>query len=272
MSRPGATPPWRWRERECGWIAAALAVSCVVFSLWPQLDLTVSSWFVATGRGFVGNDFGAVVAMHAAVPWLGRAALVAGLLVALLGWWRPRWIRRHARRRAVALALCMLFGVGMLVNGVLKEQWGRSRPAAVVDFGGAVPFEPALRPGDLCRTNCSFVSGHAATGFAVLSVGLFAAPGRRRRWLLAGLAAGTVVGIGRIAQGGHFASDVVFAGLVVWASAAAVRHAWLLAKRRRLQRPAPSSAGSPVESQGTNATISVPAKIASMAGRTDTAT
>jgi len=40
-------------------------------------------------------------------------------------------------------------------------------------------------------------------------------------------------------QGGHFLSDVLFAGLLVWGSALLIRQLWLLGGLRRLRAPGP---------------------------------
>ena len=129
----------------------------------------------------------------------------------------------------------MLFrSAGLLVNSVFKAHWGRPRPHMVTEFGGGWTFQPALQTGGKCRGNCSFVSGHSATGYALMGLGMLGAARTRRRWLWVGGLAGFGLGVARIAQGGHFLSDVVFAGLVVWATHLAVREAWLrLAARRR---------------------------------------
>src|SRR5205807_2428943 len=67
--------------------------------------------------------------------------------------------------------------------------------------------------------NCAFVAGDAAAGYFLLAFALLAR--RRRALAIAGaLAAGTALGAVRVIQGGHFLSDVVFAGWfvggVVW--------------------------------------------------------
>jgi len=127
-------------------------------------------------------------------------------------------------------------GTGVVVNAILKENWGRPRPVDIQTFGGAGTFEPALHPSNQCNSNCSFVSGHAATGFTLLALGLLGAPATRRRWLLWGLAAGLSTGALRIAQGGHFLSDVLFSGLVIWLCGAALRTGYLYLRARRQRR------------------------------------
>jgi len=233
-----ALRPWRAREREWAALALATATACAVFSLWPQLDLWVSRGFYVDGLGFVGGRHALVLAVYEAVPWVTRALALLALLVALWTWRQPQRMPRHCRRRWAALGLGLLLGVGLVVNGVLKETSGRARPAAVQELGGAGRFEPALRPSQQCQRNCSFVSGHAASGFAVAAWGLFGTPARRRRWLLVGTVLGLGIGLGRIAQGGHFASDIVFAGLLVALVHAALREGWLRWRLRRSRHAA----------------------------------
>ncbi len=226
--------PWRQRDVEWGELALALALLCAVFTVWPQLDLRVSRHFVSDGVWW-GNAQVLVLAVYEAVPWVGRALALACLFLVLFGLWRPQQLPRHWRRRAAGLGLLMLLGVGGVVNGALKEGWGRARPVTMQAFGGVQPFTPALRPTFGCQTNCSFVSGHAATGFAVLGLGLFGGAAMRRRWWAYGMLAGLVVGFGRIAQGGHFLSDVLFAGWAMWATALVLRQLWLLHRVRQLR-------------------------------------
>jgi lipid A 4'-phosphatase len=228
---------WSWREREWSAVAWTGAVLCLVFSLWPELDLVLAAPFSDGKGGFIGNTQALVLATYHVVPWLGRGLAVAALVVTL---WPTHGLRGRPgvrwRRRWQALGLCLLIGVGLTVNGGLKTQWGRARPAEVVGLGGTAQFSPALRPVAQCRDNCSFVSGHAATGFALMAFGLLGTARQRRRWLVVGLCAGLWVGLGRMAQGGHFASDVLFAGLVIWICNAALREAWLQQVCRRRRR------------------------------------
>jgi len=229
---------WRWREREWSWIALLCAGLCLVFSVWPELDLHLSRQFLQPDGRFAGSDSALVLSIYRVVPWIGRGlALLALLLTVLPRSWQARWPGPRWRRRLLALGLSTWLGVGLTVNGVLKEHWGRARPSEVAVLGGTATFSPALRPVEQCRSNCSFVSGHAATGFALMSIGLFGSPRQRRRWLLVGAVAGLAVGTGRIAQGGHFGSDVLFSGLCVWLCHALLREIWLRLALRRRRRP-----------------------------------
>ncbi|MEW6446231.1 MAG: phosphatase PAP2 family protein [Pseudomonadota bacterium] len=224
------------------WLAVALS-SALLFSLWPGLDLAVSSLAYEPGAGFVGNRHAWVRLVYDSARWLTLAALLLGLMllggnfvVRLIespgedrgssgsepGGVRPRMVgifRPWPRRGAGAyLLLSLLLGPGLMVNEVLKEHWGRARPHQVSEFGGQSVFTPALRPAGNCDTNCSFVSGHSAIGFWWLALGLVW-PTWRWRAMALGLVLGGALGLARIMQGGHFVSDVVFSFLVVWGMA-----------------------------------------------------
>ena len=232
--------PWPARQREWLLLGANFLGLALLFSIWPGLDLAVSGFFyqapepgTAVGVGkFVGNQFAVIGWIHEALPWFGRASALVGLML-LLRTIRPGPIQLRWWRRWLALGLLMLLGNGLVVNGLLKEGWGRARPVDVQVFGGPASFSPALLASSQCQSNCSFVSGHAATGFGLLAVGMLGPAATRRRWLKVGLLAGLAAGLIRIAQGGHFLSDVLFSGWVMWLCAALLREAWLRLRLRR---------------------------------------
>ena len=239
--------PWPARQREWLLLGASFLGLALLFSIWPGLDLAASGFFYqapgpGTGAGvvgvgvgvgkFVGNQFAVIGWIHEALPWFGRASALVGLVL-LLRTSRPGPIQLRWWRRWLALGLLMLLGNGLVVNGLLKEGWGRARPVDVQVFGGPASFSPALLASSQCDSNCSFVSGHAATGFGLLAVGMLGPAATRRRWLKVGLLAGLAAGLIRIAQGGHFLSDVLFSGWVMWLCAALLREAWLRLRLRR---------------------------------------
>jgi membrane-associated phospholipid phosphatase len=221
-----------WRDA-LRWLAATLA-ALALFRLWPGLDLGVSAAaFDADGpRRFPFGEAAPVQWLYLAVPWLGRCALLAALVLAWRSGTPPRW-----RRRAQALLLALVLGLWGVVNIGLKDHWGRPRPTEVSAFGGPHPFQPAGRISAYCDTNCAFVSGHAATGFTLMAVGLLGAPATRRRWGWIGLVAGVLIGTGRVLQGGHFLSDIVFAGLAMQGVCLLVRAGWVRWRLRHRGTP-----------------------------------
>jgi lipid A 4'-phosphatase len=205
-------------------ILAAIGVLLVAL---PQIDLAISGFFYDPAHGFYLRPLLIVRFFYSLVWWISAAVLVATLSYLIASWtiYRHRETIVRGRRTALYLLLVLLIGPGLLVNGVFKDHWGRARPSQIVEFGGTKQFTPAAIPADQCPKNCSFVSGHASVGFYFLALG-FVLPRRRALWLTLGTAFGLGIGLVRIVQGGHFFSDVVFAGIIVYLTAL-VLHALL---------------------------------------------
>ena len=200
----------------------------MLFFLVPQVDLVTSGLFYDPERGFVLAGWPAVMLLYQGVPWIawGTLALVATGAFCLLILGRPLW--RLDRKALVFLVASMAAGPGLLANTLLKDNWGRARPVQIEAFGGTHRFTPAPLPAAECERNCAFVSGHAALGFSLVAFALLLPPGRsRRRGVAAALAFGALVGLGRMAQGAHFLSDVVYAGLLVYGTTALL-HWWIV--------------------------------------------
>lgn len=196
--------------------AAALALVTALFLLFPGIDLWAAGLFWRPGAGFFLSHWPPVRAVYVGVPYLVDAIIVAviALWLVSLGRGRPLW--RIDGRAAAFLLLALALGPGLVVNAVLKDHWGRARPAQVEQFGGTQRFTPAPLPADQCARNCSFPAGHPAMGFYLVSFALLVPERKRRRAAIAGaIAVGAAFGLARMAQGGHFLSDVVFSGFIV---------------------------------------------------------
>lgn len=194
---------------------AALVFAALVFVTWPGLDLQVARWFALGGGRFAGQA-GVFEAVRRILYWV-PSGLFATLVV--LG-----GLRRFARTSVPApslaglafLAISLATGPGLLVNTVLKDHWHRPRPYQTRDFGGGDAFEPFWRADGACQRNCSFVSGEGSAAFWALAPALLAPPPLRAAAVAAALLFGVVVSALRIAAGGHYLSDTVFAGLLTW--------------------------------------------------------
>jgi lipid A 4'-phosphatase len=224
---------------------AVFALTLALFLLVPQIDLLTSALFYTEKRGFVLKGWAPVASLYNSIPWLAWGIVIVvgfgtGWLL-LAG--RPLW--RLDRKALCFVALSTALAPGFIVNTVLKDHWGRARPNQIEAFGGTREFSPAPLPAAQCPRNCSFPSGHAALGFSLVAFALLLPPGTGRRCgVAATLAFGAVIGLARIAQGAHFLSDVVYAGLLVYGTTAALH--WWIVKRdglaaaplQQLYRPA----------------------------------
>lgn len=204
VTRSARAHPWRW-------LVAAFA-ALIVF---PAIDVTISSWFFdPTHRVFVARVWGPSEWIRRSMPYYLFA--LAGLI--LVAWLAGEALRRRffgvSRRVALYLLLALALGPGLVVNLVFKDYWGRARPSTIHQFGGADCYTPPFALSGQCDHNCSFPSGHAALAFWLVAFALLA-PARWRPVAVAGTVAfGAMVGLSRIAQGGHFLSDVVASGAI----------------------------------------------------------
>jgi lipid A 4'-phosphatase len=193
----------------------------VIFAVDPSLDLRVASYFrdLTAQPGF--RRFDPVID---AVRQVGPLVIVAAVLPALVALTvKILWPLRPAlisTRSALFLIMSLALGPGLLVNGVLKEGWARPRPGMVTEFGGDYKFMPWWDPRGACDSNCSFVSGEASSAVWMAAPAMLAPP----PWRYIALGAAGLYGIAfaamRMLAGGHFLSDVIFAGiftgLVIW--------------------------------------------------------
>ena len=214
-------------------IASATVLTALVFTLYPELDLTISAAFFDPARGIFpaqGDRFLAgfrfvtswAIAIGIAIPGI---ALIGKMLFPS----RPALLLGRAM---LLILVSIALGPGLIVNAGLKENWNRPRPGGVQEFGGAMDFKPWWDAGGECRRNCSFVSGESAAAFAMLApAALVSAP-----WQMTAIGAaalfGAIMAFLRVAFGGHFFTDVVFAGalsaMLVW-----TLHGWLYRWRLR---------------------------------------
>lgn len=223
------------------------AVAAVVFTAFPQLDIAAARLFYEPGNGFPLEHNWLVSGIYRGITLAVNVAVPALILAALAGYVRSLPSFRAHRTALVYFLLVLAIGPGLIVNIGLKENWGRARPERVVEFGGAAQFTPALLPSKQCPNNCSFVSGHVAAAFSPATLALVA-PRRRRTWLAIGAAGAGLAGFSRMAAGRHFLSDVIFAVVIVWFTAALLHRLMFRRSRGRDERPPDAASPNPERS------------------------
>ena len=105
------------------------------------------------------------------------------------------------------------FNLGLLVNMLLKTFWGRARPGDILEFGGVDFFTPWFKISNACNSNCSFVSGDASVGFSLIVFYLIT---KNQLFFWLSLLSGIILGLVRISEGGHFFSDILMSGLIIY--------------------------------------------------------
>jgi membrane-associated PAP2 superfamily phosphatase len=207
------------------------AVVGVVFGVFPRLDLAISGLFYDPAtHDFRINALLWVRQSRAAARTI-VALIVAPACLALLGkLLLPRRSMFVKTRVALFLVLTLAVGPGLITNSLFKEHWGRARPIDVTQFGGTDRFTAWWDPRGDCPGNCSFIAGEPAGAFWTLAPAALAPPQWRALAYAAAVVFGSGVGALRIAGGGHFFTDVVFAGvimyLLIWVAYGAVYRWW----------------------------------------------
>lgn len=197
-----------------GLVLSALAIVVTIVFGFTRLDIAAARVFYFRGAADpwpLAKELPWSV-LYRAAPWITAALVGAGLVALLAG-----AVRRRAdwRRYAAFLLLSVVVGPGMIVNAVFKDHWERPRPRDVVELGGPLHYRPAPLPGG--DGGASFPCGHCSVGFlfgAGWWVWRWRRPALARIALATGVVAGLALGLGRMAAGGHFLSDVIWSAIL----------------------------------------------------------
>lgn len=203
-----------------------LAVAlCLLVFYHTQFDYAAQSIFYETCCGWPFSE-------HPFWNFLYKYGVFAGYILAVWAlitltasfWWPNKWILW--RKQAIYLIVVMALGPGVIVNLVLKDNWGRPRPRETTLFGGTEAYIKPWLIGNN-KQGKSFPCGHCSMGFYIAVPYLI---WRRKYPILAysflglGVLFGALMGISRMMAGGHFLSDVVWSGIIVWGVALVSYH------------------------------------------------
>lgn len=205
---------WRSFLAECRhhpfYLASFALLGLTAFFLaMPQVDLWVSALFYEPERGFWLKFQPHTQFLRRLGILIPRFIVLAMMLflVARLFW--PR-LRDYASLQKIwFLAITAILGPGLLVNLILKANWGRARPIQTDIFGGPWPFSEVWVIAGNCQSNCSFVSGEGSMAFWLLATLILAPKGSREALAGVMVVFAATISINRIAFGGHYFSDIV---------------------------------------------------------------
>jgi len=200
------------------------AVNGLVFGFFPDLELRVAQHFHdvvdTAGNAFAWRFYPPLMLARDIGLWVSTAIIIPVLLALAIKLVLPTRKLLVPGRAIIFLVATLALGPGLLVNVVLKDHWGRSRPIDVTQFGGTERYVRWWDPRGDCPNNCSFVSGDVSGAFWTIAPAALAPPAWRAATYGAAIALGTAMAAFRVIAGGHFVSDVVFAGvftfLVIW--------------------------------------------------------
>ena len=192
-----------------------LFLACsIIFISFSKIDLYIASLFY-DGKSFpLTGTWIEGLLYHSVRPLIIFFAL-SSIVISIYNYTMKKNIFNINSRVIIYIVLVLSIAPGLIVNAALKENWGRARPAQIVQFGGQKEFSPAFIPSN--QDGYSFSSGHSAAAFSLLGFALLA---KRRKKILISIviAYGALVSLARMAAGGHFFSDVVTSFFIVYIS------------------------------------------------------
>ena len=201
--------------REFSIILMLMGIITLVFRL-TDADIALQRYFYSPEKGWLLQFHPIWDFIYRFGIFPGYFLAFGGLVMITLSYWNVKYI--NYRKASMVLIFTMIVGPGLIVNLVLKDHTGRPRPREITEFGGAEKFLCVCEKG-ATNEGKSFPCGHCSMGFYLAIPYLFL---RNRKKILAysvlavGIGYGIIIGIARMMAGGHFASDVLWAGLIVW--------------------------------------------------------
>ena len=192
-----------------------LTIGTLIFRI-TDLDLQIQRVFFTEEDGWFLSELPMVKFIYAYSNIPALIIAVLSLLALALGFSLQRLV--IYRKIALLLVLVMVIGPGIIVNSILKDHWGRPRPRNVTEFEGTMEYLKVGEKGIAGKAK-SFPCGHASMGFYFFTLYFILRSKLRQLALLflgIALIGGTGIGLVRMIQGGHFASDVLWTGGLVY--------------------------------------------------------
>lgn len=228
-------------------VGLATVVVLVLFNRFPELDIVVSQvFFDPRACDTDPNPFCSLFpakASHALVVVRNVLQYLPLAVAAGLGLYLVARFIKGTRLRNPGFATGFVafwtypIGVGILVNLILKEHWGRPRPYQTDIFGGEWPMIRAGEISNYCPFNCSFVSGEAAAAFWLVCLATLTPLQWRPLSFFVAFSFAIITSSLRVAFGVHYLSDVIFSALLIILTFLILRLTVAKVARREVQQP-----------------------------------
>lgn len=190
-----------------------LAVSLYFY---PWLDIYISELFFDPEKSFQMKHESTVVFINSSAHFITKLLFLGLGFAMLFILYKKRSVQVKHYIPIIYIASVFIIGGGIISHYVVKETFKRSRPYQVEEFGGNAKFTAPFEIGRECKSNCSFVSGHATVGFMLYALAFVKGIGRREYYIALATILGSILGFARIASGVHFFSDIVFAAVILY--------------------------------------------------------
>ncbi len=185
----------------------------IIFFIFPTIDISISGIFYKGNGNFFANSldwnvyFLRKILLPSIILFLVLLPII-GIPYCLIA--KKKFLTLTLNNLSYLL-LSGILSLGIIVNVILKNLWGRVRPNDTIIFGGDQPFSIPWLKVSHCDHNCSFVSGDVSAFTLLLALTLIFAKPNLNKYAYIFI---FLIGITRIMEGGHFFSDVLMSFMI----------------------------------------------------------
>ena len=189
-------------------------LNLLFFLLFPNVDIFFSNFFYINDA-FLDYHFLIIRKLRTFLKnfmiFFSLSSLFLLILIKLNHSQKVLNYKKNLRIKLIAIGFLIgpIIGCGLIANLYFKDNWGRARPYQVEEFGGNLIYTPPLLKSDQCIKNCSWIGGETSAAFSFIAGILFMR--KRKKFLRVLYFFGSLVIFCRMAMGGHFLSDNLFA-------------------------------------------------------------
>ena len=181
------------------------------FILFPKFDIFFSKLFFFEEK-FISDKYVFIRSLRSFLKDSMIAISIVSFLLIMVNFFFKKKKKPILKPRTnlilIGFIVGPVIGCGLIANFYFKDNWGRARPINIQEFGGEKIYTQPFIISDQCERNCSWISGEASAAFSFIAGTIIL---KNPIFLILNIIFGIIVSFCRIAMGGHFLSDNIFA-------------------------------------------------------------
>ena len=181
------------------------------FILFPKFDIFFSKLFFFEEK-FISDKYVFIRSLRSFLKDSMIVISIVSFLLIMVNFFfkkkKKPILKPRTRLILIGFIVGPVIGCGLIANFYFKDNWGRARPINIQEFGGEKIYTQPFIMSDQCERNCSWISGEASAAFSFIAGTIIL---KNPIFLILNIIFGIIVSFCRIAMGGHFLSDNIFA-------------------------------------------------------------
>ena len=181
------------------------------FILFPKFDIFFSKLFFFEEK-FISDKYVFIRSLRSFLKDSMIVISIVSFLLIMVNFFfkkkKKPILKPRTRLILIGFIVGPVIGCGLIANFYFKDNWGRARPINIQEFGGEKIYTQPFIISDQCERNCSWISGEASAAFSFIAGTIII---KSPIFFLLNIFFGIIVSFCRIAMGGHFLSDNIFA-------------------------------------------------------------